>query len=132
MAQETGRVNSLLEAYARLLVVGENSIDCLVDTGFTGALVLPSDFVSALETIYVGREVFSTVGGEQLEAEIVLLEVTWLGAKTDVPARARSRWLSASACAKLICHEKKPRHVDSLSVCARRGAPQWRGVTGHP
>ena len=80
MAQESGRVTAVLEAYVLLRVGRENRIDCLIDTGFSGALVLPKEFVAGLEAIEVGRELFNVVGGKQMEADIVLAEVEWLGA----------------------------------------------------
>ena len=51
MAQETGSVTTLLEAFLRVSARGGNSIDCLIDTGFSGALVLPRSFVAALEAV---------------------------------------------------------------------------------
>jgi clan AA aspartic protease len=81
MPQESGRVSAVLEAHI-LLPVGEgNSIRCLIDTGFSGALVLPKEFVAKLEAIDVGRELFNVVGGNQMEADLVLVDVEWLGAK---------------------------------------------------
>jgi clan AA aspartic protease len=86
MAQESGRVNAILEAYLLLSVDEDNSLECLVDTGFSGALVLPQEFVARLNTIEVGRELFNVVGGNQMEADIVLVEVEWLGIKRLIRA----------------------------------------------
>src|SRR5919198_536136 len=51
----------------------------LVDTGFTGALVLPRAFVTDNALPVVGRETFTTVEGQEIEADIALAEVEWLG-----------------------------------------------------
>ena len=80
MAQEVGRVTALLEASTLLSVRGGKGIDCLIDTGFSGALVLPREFVASLDAIDVGRQLFNVVGGNQIETALVLGEVEWLGA----------------------------------------------------
>jgi hypothetical protein len=40
MAEETGRVIGAREALLRLRLTAGETVECLVDTGFTGALVL--------------------------------------------------------------------------------------------
>lgn len=60
-------------------MAGGASIKCLVDTGFTGALVLPRAFVMSNALPVVGRESFSMVDGHELEADIALAEIEWLG-----------------------------------------------------
>jgi clan AA aspartic protease len=79
MAEESGRVTAGREALLRLrLSVGE-TVECLVDTGFTGALVLPQELVTRLNLPIVGREVFEMVGGRRFVAGVALAEVEWLG-----------------------------------------------------
>ena len=76
MAKETGRVTATREALLRLqLSAGE----CLVDTGFTGALVLPKALLTRLNLPIVGREVFEMVGGRQFIASVVFADIEWLG-----------------------------------------------------
>lgn len=79
MPHETGNVNASLEARILLKLAGGASIRCLVDTGFTGALVLPRAFVTSNALPVVGRETFSMVDGHELEADIALAEIEWLG-----------------------------------------------------
>lgn len=86
MAQESGNVTELREAYTRLATASGVSIECLIDTGFTGALVLPAEFVARIESIDVGRELFNLVGGTQMEADIALVSVEWLGAERTLRA----------------------------------------------
>lgn len=61
MAEETGSVTSAREAILRLRLTAGEAVECLVDTGFTGALVLPQSMVARLGIPIVGREVFGSV-----------------------------------------------------------------------
>lgn len=84
MAEETGRVTAAREAILRLRLTAGESVECLVDTGFTGALVLPQSIITRLSIPVVGREVFEMVGGRQFVAGVALAEVEWLGATRTV------------------------------------------------
>ena len=46
MVEETGRVTADREAILRLRLIAGEAVECLIDTGFTGALVLPQSPVS--------------------------------------------------------------------------------------
>jgi clan AA aspartic protease len=78
MAKETGRVTASREALLRLQLSGGETVECLVDTGFTGALVLPQALVTRLNLPVVGREIFEMVGGRQFIASIVFANIEWL------------------------------------------------------
>jgi clan AA aspartic protease len=84
MAEEQGRVTAAREAILRLRLVSSEIIDCLVDTGFTGALVLSQSLVTRLSLPVVGREVFEMVGGRRFIADVALAEVEWLGVRRTV------------------------------------------------
>lgn len=84
MAEETGRVSATREALLRLRLTAGETVECLVDTGFTGALVLPQGLVARLGLPVVGREVFEMVGGRQFVAGVALAEIEWLGATKTV------------------------------------------------
>jgi clan AA aspartic protease len=84
MAEEAGRVSAAREALLRLRLTAGETVECLVDTGFTGALVLPQNLVMRLNLPVVGREVFEMVGGRQFVADVALAEVEWLGATKTV------------------------------------------------
>jgi clan AA aspartic protease len=79
MAKETGRVTATREALLRLQLSAGETVECLVDTGFTGSLVLPQALVTRLNLPVVGREVFEMVGGRQFIASIAFAEIEWLG-----------------------------------------------------
>lgn len=79
MAKETGRVTTTREAFLRLQFSAGEAVECLVDTGFTGALVLPQALVTGLNLPVIGREIFGMVGGRQFIASIALADIEWLG-----------------------------------------------------
>lgn len=79
MAEESGKVTAAREAVLRLRLSAGETVECLVDTGFTGALVLPQELVTRLNLPIVGREVFEMVGGRRFVAGVALAEVEWLG-----------------------------------------------------
>lgn len=81
MAEESGKVTAAREAVLRLRLSASETVECLVDTGFTGALVLPQELVARLNLPIVGREVFEMVGGRRFVAGVALAEVEWLGRK---------------------------------------------------
>jgi clan AA aspartic protease len=55
-----------------------------LDTGFTGALVLPQSLIARLNLTIAGRQMFEMVGGRQFVAGVALAEVEWLGAAKTV------------------------------------------------
>ncbi len=84
MAEETGRVTGAREALLPLRLTAGETVECLVGTGFTGALVLPRRLVARLNLPIVGREVFEMVGGQQFVAGVALAEIEWMGAVRTV------------------------------------------------
>ena len=79
MAREDGRVNAQLEAWLRVRVTNGEIIECLVDTGFNGSLMLPRNDATRLNLIILGRVPIVGVGRTRLVADIAELEVEWLG-----------------------------------------------------
>lgn len=79
MAEESGRVTAGREALLRLRLSADETVECLIDTGFTGALVLPQELVARLNLQVIGRQVFEMVGGRRFVAGVALAEVNWLG-----------------------------------------------------
>jgi predicted aspartyl protease len=61
MPHETGNVNASQEARINVTLAGGVGIKCLVDTGFTGALMLPRAFVTKHALPIVGSETFRMV-----------------------------------------------------------------------
>src|SRR5260370_39810439 len=80
MALVRGRVTKDLESLARVQFVGGREVECLVDTGFTGALVLPARIVDEFRLPIVGHEDhLRTIGGAEISAALALAEIEWLG-----------------------------------------------------
>ncbi|HKC65475.1 MAG TPA: hypothetical protein VKB86_17670 [Pyrinomonadaceae bacterium] len=55
MAREDGSVNAQLEAWLRIRATNGETIECLVDTGFNGALMLPRSEAVRLRLTVLGR-----------------------------------------------------------------------------
>lgn len=79
MPQESGSVNALREAIVEIRFVKGDAIECVVDTGFDGALILPTPFAKRLGLTVVARLVFELVGGARMSADVALAEIEWLG-----------------------------------------------------
>jgi len=79
MATESGSVRGDREAVLRVGLAGGETVVCVIDTGFSGHLVLPRSAVSRLGLPVIGREVFEMVAGHFLIADLAQADVTWLG-----------------------------------------------------
>jgi clan AA aspartic protease len=83
MPSVVGKVNEALEARVTIRIIGGPQgtldVECIVDTGFSGSLVLPSSIVELLELPIVGHETITMVGAAEDTADIALAQVEWLG-----------------------------------------------------
>lgn len=79
MAREDGSVNTQLEAWLRVESTNGEIIECLIDTGFNGALVLPRAEAVRLNLIVLGRVPIIGVGRSRQIADIAEVEIEWLG-----------------------------------------------------
>jgi len=79
MALESGRVNSYREALIPVRLRQDLTIECVLDTGFDGGLVLPRAFVSQAQIPTIGELAFEMVGGAKMTAQIGLTDIEWLG-----------------------------------------------------
>jgi clan AA aspartic protease len=79
MAREDGSVNGQLEAWLRVLTTNGETVECLVDTGFNGSLMLPRSEAVRLKLTVLGRVSIIGVGRARSIAGIAELEVEWLG-----------------------------------------------------
>jgi len=78
MPHESGNVTTSRESRIGVRFTDGAEIECLIDTGFDGALMLPRRFVERLQLPVVGRLVFQVAGGTRINADIALAEVEWL------------------------------------------------------
>ena len=83
-----GRVDGNQQALVTLDIIdGEGSIqsiEAILDTGFTGYLTLPTDSIQRLGIPSVGQRTFELANGELFEFEAFLAAVTWHGRLRDV------------------------------------------------
>ena len=54
-------------------------IECVVDTGFDGALMLPRVFVPQIQIAIIGELTFEVVGGARMSADVGLTDISWMG-----------------------------------------------------
>src|SRR5215211_6809263 len=79
MAREDGSVNAQLEAWLRVQSTNGELIECLIDTGFNGALVLPRSEAVRRNLTVLGRVPIIGVGRMRQVADIAELATEWLG-----------------------------------------------------
>jgi predicted aspartyl protease len=70
MAHEDGSVNAQLEAWLRVQATNGEIIECLIDTGFNGALVLPRAEAVRLNLTVLGCVPIIGVGRARMVADI--------------------------------------------------------------
>ena len=71
------------------LDVGSSRIEVLVDTGFNGSLIIPSQMGHRLNLKFEGPEEFQSVTGEVFLADAYSVEVNWIGKRIRVAVAAR-------------------------------------------
>jgi clan AA aspartic protease len=79
MAEEKGIVNENLEAVLMVKFSNQSKIECVLDTGFNGSLLLPRKFVENNSMLFIGPEQVDLVEGISTEIDTALAEVDWLG-----------------------------------------------------
>ena len=84
MPQESGSVNPLREAIVEVRFAGGSELECVVDTGFDGALLVPASVAERVGLSIVARLVFELVGGARMSADVALGEIEWLGQRRIV------------------------------------------------
>src|SRR5262249_42859978 len=81
--QESGSVSHSLEARILIRFGDRAHVECIIDTGFDGALVLPRDLVDSLGLPILGGEEIELVGDLRAWVNISLGNVRWLGEDRD-------------------------------------------------
>ena len=83
--QIDGYFNFLDEPVIKL-DVGSSQIEFLVDTGFSGGLIIPEQLAKGLDIIYARElEEFSSVTGEPILMPLGSMMIIWFGQATRVP-----------------------------------------------
>ena len=68
-----------MEALVQVHFQGGEEIECVLDTGFDGGLMLPRAFAAQFQIPVIGELTFEMVGGAKMSAEIGLTDIDWLG-----------------------------------------------------
>ncbi len=84
MVEEKGFVNENMEAVIPIKLASGAAIDCVLDTGFNGSLLLPRTIAAENSMIFLGIEEVELV--EKITAQIstALAEINWLGNKDSI------------------------------------------------
>ena len=84
MATESGRITSAREPILTVCLPDDVKVECVVDTGFTGALMLPREIIERSSVPIIGKETFQLVSGRFIVASLALVEIDWLGQRRSV------------------------------------------------
>jgi len=84
MACADGSVNAQLEAWLEVHATNGETIECLIDTGFNGSLLLPRMEATRLGLTVLGRVPIIGVGRTRAVADIAELEVEGLGERQAI------------------------------------------------
>ena len=83
----TGKVTSNLDAVIEMEVLGSDQrekIEAVIDTGFYGFLVLPSDLIGRLTLQRIGNQPVFLGDGNEVDFDIYLTKVLWDGEEREV------------------------------------------------
>lgn len=78
MASTSGKITSAREPILTVRLAGDLTVECVVDTGFTGAMMLPREIIERSSIPIIGKETFQLVSGRSIVASLALIEIDWL------------------------------------------------------
>ena len=82
-----GKVSGDLQALVIVDIMGgegrPQSLEAILDTGFSGYLTLPTESIQQLGLRSVGQRTFELANGDLFEFEAYLAAVSWHGSLTD-------------------------------------------------
>ncbi|MDE0553063.1 MAG: clan AA aspartic protease [Candidatus Poribacteria bacterium] len=85
----TGKITSNLDAVIEVEVVGSDQkkkIEAIIDTGFYGFLILPSDLINRLTLQRIGNQPAFLGDGNEVDFNVYLTKVLWDGEEREVTA----------------------------------------------
>lgn len=83
-----GKIRADQEAVIELEVIGLNhreKVEVVIDTGFTGYLMLPSDLIKRLGLQLIGNRRAILGDGSPVSFDLYLAKIVWHGKTRDVP-----------------------------------------------
>jgi clan AA aspartic protease len=87
-----GSVNADLEAIVRLVVLGpgggQQTLEAVIDTGFSGHLTLPESVIASLDLTWLGREPGILADGSTDLFDVYSAEILWDGRRRTVEIQA--------------------------------------------
>jgi len=86
MASTSGKITSAREPILTVRLASDVTVQCVVDTGFTGALMLPREIIERSSVPIIGKQTFQLVSGRSIIASVALVEIDWLGQQQLVRA----------------------------------------------
>jgi len=78
MVEEKGVVNDNLEAVLEIQLTNGSVIECVIDTGFNGSLLLPRNFVETNSMFFIGSEEVELVEEITAEIDTAIADIKWL------------------------------------------------------
>ena len=84
MAQKKGFVNENFEAVLNIKLSDGATIDCVLDTGFNGTLILPREFTEENAILPFSRVQVDLVEDKTAEIDVASAEVQWLGEEVSI------------------------------------------------
>ena len=84
MAQEKGFVNENLEAVLNIELSNGSTIDCVLDTGFNGTLIVPREFTDRNAIIPFSRVQVDLVEDKTAEIDVASTEVKWFAGEISI------------------------------------------------
>jgi clan AA aspartic protease len=85
MFQKTGSINENLQAILKIELKNGAALDCLLDMGFQGTLVIPRKFAKRNLLMITGRETFLGAESSDIEFDTAIAEIKWLGDEFSLP-----------------------------------------------
>lgn len=85
----TGKITNNLDAVIEVEVVGSDQkekIAAIIDTGFYGFLILPSDLINRLTLQRIGNQPAFLGDGNEVDFNVYLAKVLWDGEEREVTA----------------------------------------------
>jgi len=85
MFQIKGNVNERLQAVLHVELANGAGVDCLLDTGFQGTLLVPRKFAEENSLMMTGSEAFLAAENMSIEFTTAIAEIKWLGDEVSLP-----------------------------------------------
>lgn len=84
MFQQNGEINDNLQPIVSVKLTNGATVNCLLDTGFDGTIILPRDFVENNSMLMLGSDILIAAEQQEFEIETAIAEINWLGDEFQV------------------------------------------------